>query len=94
MGPQGLRVLKIMVFVLTGTMIVGLVTIVSLLVIRLPGSLPAAPLPDEITLPGGERPVAFTATARWYAVVTAGDEILIYDRATGELRQRIAVTSE
>jgi len=94
MGPQGLRVLKIMVFVLTGTMIVGLVTIVSLLVIRLPGSLPAAPLPDAIELPGGERPVAFTATARWYAVVTADDEILIYDRATGELRQRIAVTAE
>lgn len=94
MGPQGLRVLKVMVFVLTATMIVGLVTIVSLLVIRLPGSLPAAPLPPEIVLPGGETAVAFTVTARWYAVVTAGDEILIYDRASGALHQRIAVTSE
>lgn len=88
-----LRFLRVLVTTLTVTMIVGLVTIVALLVIRLaPASPPAAlALPDVIVLPDGARAVAFTMAARWYAVVTAQDKILIYARDSGELLQVISV---
>ena len=50
-----------------------------------------AALPDRVTLPDGAEARAFTQGTDWFAVVTDGDEILIYDRATGALRQRVAV---
>jgi hypothetical protein len=49
------------------------------------------PLPDAITLPDGTEATAFTQGARWYAVVTADDHILIYDRTTGRLLQDVQV---
>jgi hypothetical protein len=42
-------------------------------------------------LPEGARALAFTQGRDWYAVVTERDEILIFDRATGALRQRVAI---
>lgn len=79
--------------VLTAVMIVGLVTIVALLVIRLQAPAPdALPLPDMVELPEGARALAFTQGRDWYAVVTDDDEILVFDRATGTLRQRVAIT--
>lgn len=78
--------------VLTAVMIVGLVTIVALLVIRLQAPGPAAlALPDMVELPEGARALAFTQGRDWYAVVTEGNEILIFDRATGALRQRVEI---
>lgn len=80
---------------LAGVMIVGLITIVALLAIRLQS--PAPPpldLPAALALPEGARAVAFTQGADWIAVVTDGDEILIFDRSGTRLRQRIAVLPE
>lgn len=90
--PGNLRFLRLLVTILTGTMIAGLLAIIALLVIRFPTAAPA--LPDAITLPDGARAEAFTVTARWYAVVTTDDRILIFDRGTGALRQDIAVLPE
>lgn len=71
-------------------MICGLLVIVTLFVIRFSSSPPA--LPGQITLPGGSKPDAFTVTRQWYGVVVDdGTRILIYDRATGQLRQEIAI---
>lgn len=84
-----MKFLRLLVTVLTGTMIAGVVIIIALLVIRLrPADLP---LPDVITLPGAERATAFTQGPDWYAVVTAQDEILIFGKSDGALRQRIAI---
>lgn len=71
-------------------MIVGLITIVTLFVIRLPGGDDMA-LPARITLPAGMTAIAFTQGKDWYAVVTDDDRILIYDRATETLRQTITI---
>lgn len=78
-----------MVTVLTTIMIVGVVIVIGLLVTRLSRDTPV--LPDQIALPDGAKPVAFTQGAGWYAVVTDGDEILIFDRLTGALKQTVVV---
>lgn len=72
-------------------MIVGFIVIVTLLVIRLQPGAPGPGLPDTIVLPAGARATAFTQARDWYAVVTADDRILVYDRASGKLRQNIAI---
>lgn len=72
-------------------MICGFLVIVGLLVIRF-SSEGAVPLPDQITLPDGSTATAFTVGPDWYAVVTADQQILIYDRANGALRQSIEIT--
>lgn len=87
--PANLRFLRLLVTVLTGTMIAGLLVIIALLVIRF--SDRPAPLPGAITLPDGSTPAAFTMTDRWYAVVTEADEILIFDRDTGALMQTLTI---
>ncbi len=82
-----------LVTTLTITMIAGLVIIVALFVIRFSGAgRPARlPLPASITLPEGARALAFTQAPGWFAVVTDKDEILIFNRATGKLKQRIQI---
>jgi Family of unknown function (DUF6476) len=73
-------------------MIIGVITIVALIVTRMPGALRASlPLPDQITLPDGTSAVAFTQASAWYAIVTSDDRILIFSRETGSLTQEIAV---
>jgi hypothetical protein len=88
--PKNLRFLRRLVTLLTATMIVGFLTVIVLLVIRL-GQPGAPPLPDRITLPGGATATAFTQGPDWYAVVTDTNEILIFDPASGDLRQRIEI---
>lgn len=90
-GPDEgtLRFLKTLVTVLTATMIAGLIVLIVLFVTRFPAR--ETPLPATIALPDGARALAFTQAPGWYAVVTEGDEILIFDRDTGALRQRIAI---
>ncbi len=78
---------------LTATMIIGVVTIIVLLVIRLQATTPTPPLPAEITLPDGTKPQSFTQGGDWYAVITTDNEILIYNRSSGDLRQRIQIKS-
>jgi ABC-type polysaccharide transport system permease subunit len=87
--PSNLRFLRRMVTVLTTVMIVGVVVVIGLLVTRL--TRDAQVLPEAIVLPQGATAVAFTQAADWYAVVTDGGEILIFDRMSGALRQTVVV---
>ncbi|MBT8417067.1 MAG: hypothetical protein KJO42_06450 [Silicimonas sp.] len=89
-GEKTLRYLKWLVTILTVTMILGFLTIVALFVMRF-AEMNRAELPDQITLPDGKRAAAFTRGEGWFAVVTDDDEILIYSRVTGYLRQRIKI---
>ena len=78
-----------MVTVLTTVMILGVVVVIGLLVTRLTRDTPI--LPAQITLPDGAKAVAFTQAADWYAVVTDANEILVFDRMSGALRQTVVV---
>ncbi len=89
--PANLAFLRRLVTVLTIIMIGGVVTVVGLLVIRLNANPVPLPLPDSVTLPDGTEATAFTIGSDWYAVVSAEDEILIFDQVTGTLRQTIAI---
>jgi hypothetical protein len=73
-------------------MIAGMVIIVVLMVLRF--NAPTPVLPERIALPDGATPAAFTQGPDWYAVVTEDDRILIYDRATGTLRQTVQIDLE
>ncbi len=73
-------------------MIAGLAAVVWILALRLPAAVsPALPLPPGLALPAGAEPFAFTRGRDWVAVVTATDEILIFDAITGALRQRVDI---
>ena len=93
-GPQAplpeVRFLKILVTTLTATMIVGLVAIIALLVIRLPGAAPLPELPAVITLPEGARVQSLTFARDHLVVVTDQDMVLIYT-PQGELRQSLTL---
>ncbi|NNE80631.1 MAG: hypothetical protein HKN18_10205 [Silicimonas sp.] len=88
-----LKYLKVLVTVLTATMILGFLTIVALFVMRF-SEMGQVELPDSIALPDGTEAAAFTQGDNWFAVVTKTDEILIYSRVTGNLRQRIVITPQ
>ncbi len=79
--------------ILTVTMIGGFLTIVALFVMRF-AEMNDVALPDRIALPENVRATAFTQGEDWFAVVTADDEILIFSRVTGNLRQRIRIEPE
>ncbi len=87
-----LRLLRMLVTGLTGTMVAGFLVLIVMFVIRFPGA--STPLPDQITLPDGVTAQAFTVTPAWYAVVTQDDRILIYNRSDGTLRQQITIDAE
>lgn len=88
--PPSLRLLKWLVIALTLTMIGGVITVVALLVTRLPqaSSAGAPKLPDVITLPEGAKAAAVTFGEDWFAVVTTDDRILIFG-PDGSLRQEV-----
>jgi Flp pilus assembly protein protease CpaA len=90
--PPSLRFLKWLVIILTLTMIVGVITVVAVLVTRMPQafSAPAPSLPDGVTLPEGSEARAVTFGTGWIAVVTTDDRILIFGR-DGQLRQDVAI---
>lgn len=83
--------LKWLVITLMITMIVGVITVVGLLVTRMPGGNTTPVLPAEVILPDGATAVAITMHADWIAVVTADDRILIFNH-DGTLRQEVALT--
>lgn len=70
-------------------MIAGVLVIIGLIVTRFYDVPPV--LPDAITLPDGARAVSFTQGPDWYAIVTDGDRILIFDRITGRLKQSVEI---
>ena len=88
--PPNLRLLRVLVTVLTAVMIGGFLVIVALLVIRFSASAPV--VPETISLPDGTKAEAFTMTSDWYGVVTdEGRRLLIFDRASGQLRQTVDI---
>lgn len=75
--------------VLTLTMIVGVITVVAVIVTRMPQSLSQRPaVPQGLTLPEGARAQAVTFGTGWTAVVTTDQRILIFG-ADGTLRQEV-----
>lgn len=92
--PPELRFLKLLVAALAGVMIAGILTIVGLLALRLPQPAPPLALPEGLVLPEGARAEAVSFGRDWLLVVTEGadgSEALVFDRATGQLRQRISL---
>ena len=74
-------------------MILGLITVIGLLVIRLQAIPASAPvLPDEVALPEGVTAEAITFGRGWYAVVTGDGRILVYDAESHALLSETAVT--
>ena len=101
--PPELRFLKALVVALTTVMIGGIVAIVVLLALRLPGGGPApeaplpappVPLPDSLVLPEGVAAEAVAFGPDWLVVLTPEGEALVYDRASGALRDRIRLLPE
>ncbi|MGB7269494.1 MAG: DUF6476 family protein [Albidovulum sp.] len=92
--PPDLRFLKLLVTILAGTMIIGLITIIVLFVIRLPGPKDHAPrLPPQIVLPAGESAEAVTFGRGWTAVVTSSGKILIFDAENGKITQELQLNT-
>ena len=91
--PPSLRLLKGLVIVLTLTMIGGVITVVGLIVTRMPQAFSAVgpSLPDGFTLPAGAKAEAVTFGTGWIAVVTTDQRILIFGR-DGTLRQEVTLT--
>jgi hypothetical protein len=93
--PANLRFLRILVTILTASMIAGLLTIIVLIVIRVPTVINTVedpvPLPEAVTLPDGTVAASFTMGPDWYAVVTADNQILIFNRDDGTLRQTLTI---
>jgi Flp pilus assembly protein protease CpaA len=91
--PPSLRLLKWLVILLTLTMIGGVITVVGLLVTRMPEALrsSAPKVPAELTLPEGKTAAAVTFGTGWTAVVTTDDHILVFGK-DGKLRQDIAIS--
>ena len=87
--PANLRFLRRLVTTLTAVMILGVLVVIGLLVTRLRDAGPV--LPETVTLPEGARATAITQGSGWYAVVTEDQQILIFDRLTGQLRQSISI---
>ena len=87
--PAQLRFLRRLVTVLTAVMIGGVVLIIAVLVIRL-NDKPTM-LPETVVLPAGVEAKAVTMGETWYAIVTQGDEILIFERLSGKLHQRVLI---
>ncbi|MFN3844779.1 MAG: DUF6476 family protein [Paracoccaceae bacterium] len=88
--PPSLRLLKWLVIILTATMIVGVITVVGLLVTRMPDGTAPVAMPENLILPEGSQPAALTMGRDFIAVVTKDDRILIFGR-DGLFRQEIRV---
>ena len=90
--PPELRFLKLLVTVLTAVMIAGVITIVALLVIRLQAAPePVLVTPERFSLPGGVVPVGLSLLGTDTIVIGDDGVIRVFDSASGELRQEIAI---
>jgi hypothetical protein len=93
--PPAARFLKRLVLVMTVVMVAAFLAMTALALRLLTAPQAAAlPLPPDITLPTGARAAAFTQAPGWFAVVTEDDRILIYDRASGRLRQTVDIVGD
>jgi hypothetical protein len=87
--PPSLQFLKVLVIVLMITMIVGVITVVGLLVTRMPDGNAVA-LPHDLALPQGKTAQAVTLGKGWVGVVTTDNHFMLFD-AEGKLLQDIAL---
>ncbi|MFN0115168.1 MAG: DUF6476 family protein [Paracoccaceae bacterium] len=91
--PPGLdrtvRFLRLLTGLLAGTMIVGLIAIVGLLVTRLPEMVSGPALPGGVRLPDGVTAEAITLGPGWALVVTRDGEAVAFDPATGTVTNRM-----
>jgi hypothetical protein len=85
--PPSLRFLKALVIVLMITMIVGVITVVGLLVTRMPNGNALA-LPADFTLPAGVTAQTVTFGKGWIGVVTTDNHFLLLETG-GKLLQDI-----
>lgn len=85
-----MKYLRLLVTVLTVTMIVGFLVIVFLFVTKFSDAF-GPDLPDQITLPDGTEATAFTQGDTWFAIVTKDQKILIYDRDGKTLHKTISI---
>ena len=74
--PQNLRFLQRLVTLLTVSMIAGIIIIVALLAVKLRSE--SINFPQNVILPDGTKPIAFTQTKDWYSIITDADEVLIF----------------
>ena len=86
--PPEVRFLKLLTTVLAGVMIFGLLTIIGLLVTRLPGATKLPQLPAQITLPEGAKAETVTFGKTFTVVVTQEGRVLLYT-AEGALAQDV-----
>jgi hypothetical protein len=89
--PLSVRLLQWLVITMTVAMIVGLITIVAVIVTRMPRPAPPVALPADFALPEGIEAEAVTFGRGFVAVVTRDRRILILDPATGAIRQDVAI---
>lgn len=91
--PKNLKFLRLLVIVLTITMICGIITLVLVIVIKMPNynNTESIQLPAEIILPDNMKVETFSIGSNHYLIVTKNDEVLIYDRKTNILEQRIKI---
>ena len=78
--------------VLMITMIAGVITVVGLLVTRMPDARALPALPSQLTLPDGVTAQAVTVGAGWFAVVTTDQHLLLFT-TDGQLRQDIDISN-
>lgn len=95
--PPRLRQLRLLVTILTATMILGLIIIMGLVVTMFleRGERAGLILPEEMALPAGHVAGAITAGDDWIGVVTTRKDgqqsFHVLDKETGALRQSIVI---
>lgn len=90
--PPSLRFLRGLVISLMITMILGVITVVSLLVTRMPdGSRSPPDLPPNLALPAGTKAQAVTMGTGWIGVVTTDNRLLIFS-PDGTLWQEVTIS--
>ncbi|OYU40215.1 MAG: hypothetical protein CFE33_06625 [Pseudorhodobacter sp. PARRP1] len=89
--PPSLRLLKGLVIVLMITMIVGVITVVAVLVTRMPNAnAMVSALPASLQMPAGATAAAITQGKGWIGVVTTDNRLLVFTSA-GVLQQEITI---
>lgn len=88
--PAGLRLLQWLVIGLTASLIGGVITVIWLLVTRLPVPLAAPAVPPALALPAGVTAAAVTMAGDWIGVASTDGRLFIFNR-DGSLRQEIRI---
>ena len=90
--PRDLRFLKGLVTVLTAVMILGVITIVTLLVIRLNGDArPVLVHPEVFPLPAGVETLGYNLFGDSVIIVTDDGMIRVFDAPSQDLLQEIPI---